>query len=85
MKKLVLVSVLIFQLYHPQQIYAQTDSLSDVFPLSIGKEWVYSFNLVSSTAGGGSSTDTGFVNYRILNNTFFQNTTIWHMQATRSL
>ena len=83
MKKLVLVSILILQFYTLQQISAQTDTLSDVHPLRIGNEWVYSFNLVVS-GGGSSRTDTGYVNYRVISSTISPDSIIWHMFAVRN-
>ena len=83
MKKIVLISVLMLQLYNPLSILAQTDVLSDVLPLSEGNQWVYSFNLVTS-GGGGSSRDTGYVNYSVLSSTISQDSIIWHMYAKRN-
>ena len=83
MKKLILFSVLILQLYTSLPILAQTDLLSDVLPLSEGNQWVYSFNLVLS-GGGGSRRDTGYVNYSVLNSTISQDSIIWHMYSVRN-
>ncbi len=82
MKKLILVFCLLYISSLFNKLLAQSDSLSDVLPLSIGKEWHYTFYL-NSTAGTSSITDTGLVNYSVVSSTISSDSTIWHFFAAR--
>lgn len=82
MLKIIIALTLISQSY----AYLNTspeDSLSDIFPLEVGKKWIYSFKIEQVT-NNVSRKDTGYVEYRVINRNPGNESTIWQIKKIRS-
>jgi hypothetical protein len=63
----------------------RTDSLADVFPLSIGNQWVYNYDYEFRDIGVVTeSSDTGTVTLRIISHIVAADSTRWLVQETGS-
>jgi len=82
MLKVIMALALCSQFY-AHSIISPADSLSDVFPLEVGKKWFYAFK-IEQVSNNISKTDTGFVEYKIINNSAGNESTIWQLKKTRS-
>jgi hypothetical protein len=60
------------------------DTLVDVFPLSIGNQWTYSYQYVTYD-DSVVSCDTGSVNLHIINNIITDDSTLWSIQENSFL
>jgi hypothetical protein len=75
------------QYYHPDQRNSVTDSLVDVFPLSIGNQWTYGYYSHFEDPGGAMWhwCDTGTVHLQITEKTVTLDSTLWLVQETKRL
>jgi hypothetical protein len=66
----------------------EPDSLVEVFPLSIGNEWTYSYNWSyqsGNLSGVGDYNDTGFVTIKIIDKVVTKDSTKWIVQENFNL
>ena len=75
------------QYSHPDQRNSVTDSLVDVFPLSIGNQWTYGYYYHFEDPGGAMWhwCDTGTVHLQITEKTVTLDSTRWLVQETKRL
>jgi hypothetical protein len=67
MKSITIKFCLLFSLVFINNSFSQQDSLADVFPLAIGKRWIYSFNTFWQAGGYHyAEKDTGIAEYQII-------------------
>ncbi len=75
-----------FLLVQPAIALAQSDSLFDCFPLSIGNRWTYHFTRLQDMfilAEYWVSNDTGLVNQEVLAKMEYPDSTLWTFRQTR--
>jgi Secretion system C-terminal sorting domain len=68
-----------------QAASAQVDSLSDIFPLSVGNQWIYDFEY--SAAGMSHSQavyDTGRATFTVTSETPFADSIVWTLHSSRN-
>ena len=86
MKKLVLFSVLILQLYNPLQISSQTDLLYDVFPLAKWNQYNYNYQFSDTLLYFGTvesaQNDSGIISYLIIDSTLINNNVEWLVERS---
>jgi hypothetical protein len=63
----------------------ETDSLVDLFPLSIGNEWTYNYSLDSYDEIAWSYKSSGTVILQIIGKTIMTDSIIWNVQRTNDL
>jgi hypothetical protein len=77
-----------FVLVVPPKCLAQSDSLVDCFPLSIGNQWVYYYDhwhYDDMDPGSFIMTDTGTASYAIIDKIPFQDSLLWVFRSNRVL
>jgi len=73
----------------PQWIQGTSDSLVDVFPLSVGNQWTYRYSTVAVSWPSGNPgtirTDSGRAMIFVSGRTTYADSTSWQIQAARDL
>jgi hypothetical protein len=62
-----------------------SDSLSDIFPLSIGNQWTYSYSYNSNAFIQGYLSIDGTISMEIIDKVSMTDSTIWKVQITNNL
>ncbi|MFH1194502.1 MAG: T9SS type A sorting domain-containing protein [bacterium] len=84
MKKRILLLCLFTSFILAANIYSQTDSLSDIFPLKVGNSWEYRFHLVHGLPDIQiSNSDTGVVRYFIYRHVIYNDSIVWKFKQNR--
>ena len=84
MKKLVLVLGLYLSITSTY-MYPQSYSLSDIFPISVGKSWNYKFRTLDAAISiHYSIKDTGFSKYTVMTSENFNDSILWNIKAYRN-
>lgn len=85
MKKLVISFSLILIPFFSAEILAQQDSLYDIFPLNIGNNLNYGFEIkYGNYELHNTIRDNGLIKYLIFNASFSDDTTIWDFRGIRN-
>ena len=87
MKASFLICIAIF-LYVDESLLAQDPSTKDVFPLSIGNSWKYSYefsNIDIGNSDGSVQYDSGMVLYVVVDSTSNLDTNFWQIKKNRNV
>ena len=87
MKTSFLICVAIF-LCAEKNFSAQAPSTKDVFPLSIGNSWKYSYQFLNSDIGnsdGSNQRDSGTISFVVMDSSSTIDTVLWKIQNQRTI